>query len=204
MTTTPAPASSAAQAIPAGLGWETLASRLRPFVARRLGGDADVDDAMQEILLRVYRGLPKLEDRERHGAWVFQIARNAIADQLRLRQRFPLCDQPTTPETAAEPEVDLDAELPALLAQSLGFFVAALPSPYREAITLVELEGLTHKRAAAMLGISVSGVKSRVQRGRAKLRALLEACCEIALDPRGAVRRCEPRERIEVPEDCCR
>jgi RNA polymerase sigma-70 factor (ECF subfamily) len=78
--------------------------------------------------------------------------------------------------------------------------VARLPSPYREAVTLVELEGLTAREAAEMVGISVSGMKSRVQRGRAQLREMLDACCEIALDARGKVVEFTPR----VPgQPCC-
>ena len=77
------------------------------------------------------------------------------------------------------------------------------PSPYREAITLTELEGRTQREAAEMLGISLSGMKSRVQRGRAKLRAMLEACCEIAVDARGKVIACEPRAAGSKPRGCC-
>jgi RNA polymerase sigma-70 factor, ECF subfamily len=72
-------------------------------------------------------------------------------------------------------------------------FVAQLASPYREAITLVELEGLTAREAAEMAGISVSGMKSRVQRGREQLRALFDACCEIAIDARGKPTDFAPR-----------
>ena len=56
-----------------------------------------------------------------------------------------------------------------------------------------ELEGLTQKEAADMLGISLSGMKSRVQRGRARLRAKFEQCCAIAQDARGKVTDCDPR-----------
>jgi RNA polymerase sigma-70 factor, ECF subfamily len=63
-------------------------------------------------------------------------------------------------------------------------FIAMLPSPYREALTLTELEGLTQKQAAGMLDVSLTGMKSRVQRGRARLRRLLDDCREIALDAR--------------------
>jgi RNA polymerase sigma-70 factor (ECF subfamily) len=57
-----------------------------------------------------------------------------------------------------------------------------------------ELEGLPHKDEALLLGISLSGLKSRVQRGRQKMRAMFEACCEISLDCRGRVVECTPRE----------
>lgn len=73
------------------------------------------------------------------------------------------------------------------LSGCVSVFVAQLPSPYREAMTLVELEGKTAKEAAEMVGISISGMKSRVQRGRAQLRDLFERCCEVALDACGKV-----------------
>ena len=75
----------------------------------------------------------------------------------------------------------------------MSIFVAQLPSPYREAVTLVELEGLTAREAADMVGISVSGTKSRVQRGRDQLRRMFDECCEIALDARGKVTDFTPR-----------
>jgi RNA polymerase sigma-70 factor (ECF subfamily) len=104
---------------------------------------------------------------------------------------------------AAEPFAEDDGAVAREVAQYLAFFVAALPSPYREAITLTELEGRTQREAAEILGISLSGMKSRVQRGRAKLRAMLEACCEVAVDARGKVVACEPRSPGSKPKGCC-
>lgn len=185
--------------------WETLARELRPFVARRIGDrEHEVDDVLQEVLLRVHRGLPKLQQRELFHGWVLQIARNAVNDQLRQRQRFPLASE-EPPELAAESEPPGDdGAVARALAHSLGFFIAVLPSPYRETLQLVEIEGVSHRDAATRLGVSVSAIKSRVSRGRAKLRSYLEACCEIALDARGTVQRCEPRGQVVVPGDCCR
>jgi RNA polymerase sigma-70 factor (ECF subfamily) len=65
--------------------------------------------------------------------------------------------------------------------------IERLPEGYRQAITLVDLEGLTQHEAAARLDLSVSGMKSRVQRGRHQLRDMLEACCTIELDQRRGV-----------------
>lgn len=62
----------------------------------------------------------------------------------------------------------------------------------------------TQKEAAAMIGISLSGMKSRVQRGRQQLREMFEACCEIALDVRGHVVSCEPRPDGRLPDCRCR
>lgn len=170
--------------------WKTVQQKLRPFVARRVGSPSDVDDVLQEIFLRMQRGLSGLREDDRFGPWVYQVARSAIADHRRATMRHPLAsdEAPEAPELE-EPDDSAAAEL----AHYIAPFVAMLPSPYREALTLTELEGLTQKEAADMLGISLSGVKSRVQRGRAQLRAALEACCHIALDARGHVLSCEPR-----------
>ena len=173
--------------------WRTLEAELRPFVARRVSGAADVDDVVQDVFLRMQRGLGGLRDEQRFGPWVYQVARSAIAEHRRGRARHPLAVEPPAELPDPAPPAPLDDDgLACDLAAQLAPFVAMLPSPYREAVTLTELEGLSQREAAAMLGVSVSGMKSRVQRGRARLRALLEACCDIALDARGRVIECQP------------
>jgi len=172
--------------------WSEVAAKLRPFVARRVAGP-DVDDVLQDILLRMHRGLGALADEHRFTGWMYTVARSAIAEHGRTRARHPIADPPDT--AAGDPDDDRAAAT--ALAACLTVFVARLPSPYREAVTLVELEGLTIRDAAAMAQISVSGMKSRVQRGRAQLRAMLDDCCAIALDSRGKVTDVVPRTQ------CC-
>jgi RNA polymerase sigma-70 factor, ECF subfamily len=182
--------------------WIELDAKLRPFIARRVHGASDVDDVVQDVFLRMQRGLAGLRDDERFGPWVYQVARSAIAHHHRRRARHPLSDaEPGEQAAGAEDENETAAE--ELLASYVAPFVAMLPSPYREALTLTELEGLTQKDAAAMLGVSVSGMKSRVQRGRQHLRAAMEACCNIAVDARGRVVSCEPRPDGKLPGCDC-
>lgn len=170
--------------------WQDVAARLRPFIARRVS-PAEIDDVMQDVFLRMQRGLPGLRDEERFTSWLFQIARSSVAEHMRVRRKHPLAEQEWFEEAAPVEEDDRDAAR--TLAGCVSMFVAQLASPYREAITLVELEGLTAREAAEMPGISVSGMKSRVQRGREQLRALFEACCEIAIDARGKPTEFTPR-----------
>lgn len=184
-------------------GWRALEAKLRPFVARRVFREADVDDVIQDVFLRMQRGLPGLRDEERFGPWVYQVARSAIAEHQRSAARHPLVGEPPPEAEALPAETGEDDESARLLASSLTLFVAALPSPYREALTLTELEGMSQKDAAEMLGVSLSGMKSRVQRGRQRLRAALEDCCHIALDARGRVVDCRVRDDARLPESCC-
>jgi RNA polymerase sigma-70 factor (ECF subfamily) len=177
--------------------WRELAAKLRPFVAKRVRG-VDVDDVVQDVFLRIQRGLPSLRDEQRFGPWIYQLARHAIADHLRSMARHPQATtDPDPPESSPHQHEDDDRAVEREVAAYAALSVATLPSPYREALTLTEIEGLTQKEAAEMLGITLSGMKSRVQRGRQKLRAVVEDCCHIALDARRRVVGCEPRSALE-------
>jgi RNA polymerase sigma-70 factor (ECF subfamily) len=173
--------------------WQDVAARLRPFIARRVA-PAEIDDVMQDVFIRMQRGLPQLRDEDRFTSWLFQIARSSVAEHMRTRARHPIADSDGEQEPAPETEED-DREAARQLSGCVSMFVAQLPSPYREAITLVELEGKTAKEAAEMVGVSVSGMKSRVQRGRAQLRELFDRCCEIAIDARGKPTDFTPRSQ---------
>jgi RNA polymerase sigma-70 factor (ECF subfamily) len=162
---------------------------------------ADIDDLLQDIFVRMQQGLGDLRDDERFGGWVYRIARSALVDRARKRARTPHTGLGDDAAANAVPDVPED-HLQSDLGECVALFVSRLPSPYREAVTLTELEGLTQKEAAAMLGVSLSGLKSRVQRGREKLRYMFEECCQISVDCRGRVMECEPRGLEQVPKDC--
>ena len=173
-----------------------LEERLRPFVARRVPR-SDVDDVLQDVFLRMQRALPGLHDEERFGAWMYRVARSAIAESHRQRARHPVLGA-EEPEPPAVTEGSNPTPLETEVAEYLVPLISRVPSPYREALTLTELDGLTQQAAADALGISLSGAKSRVQRGREKLRALLCECCKIGVDARGRVIECEPL----LPSSC--
>lgn len=185
--------------------WQDIEKHLRPFVARRLADPNDVGDVLQDIYVRIQAGVAELRDTERFGPWVYRVARSALIDHLRSRARHPLAANAPAEqaELPAPPSDEEEGNAERELAQHMAVFVAALPSPYREAITLTELQGMTQKDAAEMLGISLSGMKSRVQRGRRQIQQMLLACCEIALDARGRVVSFDRRTDGRVPENCC-
>jgi RNA polymerase sigma-70 factor (ECF subfamily) len=178
--------------------WQDAALRLRPFLARRVP-PADVEDVLQDVFVRLQRGLPGLRDEERFTSWLFQIARNSVVEHHRSRARHPLPNAPADDDRPAEPADD-DREVSRSLSACVSLFVARLPSPYREAVTLIELESLTVREAAELASVSMSAMKSRVQRGRAQLRRMFDECCEIALDARGKVSDYTRRVQLRI---CC-
>lgn len=167
--------------------WQEFSAKLRQFIRGRVQDDATADDILQDIFLKIQTRLGQLEDSSKLQGWIFLMARNAIIDHYRTRK-----ETVEVPETLADETATDDADIEGL---KLAFrrMIDALPEPYREAIILTELEGLPQKELAERLGISVSGAKSRVQRGREQLKRALMECCQFEFDRRGRVIDCAPR-----------
>lgn len=179
--------------------WSELHERLRAFVARRVPDRVVVDDLAQDILLRLYTNMGRLREQERLDAWAYQVARNVVADYWRTRaagRELPFDDELGDRLAAvSEPGSDDQAdELRREIASCLAPMVERLAEPYREAIRLTDLGVRTQAEAAAELGLSIPGMKARVQRGRAQLRELLGICCRIELDLRGQIIELHPNE----------
>jgi RNA polymerase sigma-70 factor (ECF subfamily) len=151
---------------------------LRGFLVKRVANVADREDLEQEILLRAWAGRDGVVGDER--AWFWRIARNAVIDYYRRGRKLAVGVDGL--EVAA-PGTSLDG----VVESWLGPMVEGLPETYREAVRLSELEGMGQAEVAARMGLTVSGVKSRIQRGRAKLREELLACCEFAFDGEGRI-----------------
>jgi len=174
--------------------WQQIHNGLRAFIAKRVANEAEVDDIVQDVWLKMQRGLDGLKDQRRLISWIYQIARHAIIDHYRApgrRREMPaglaadleVYQSSSTMTTASEDSGQLRTEL----AGCLRPMIERLSGEYRQAVILIDLEGLTQQEAAAQLGLSLSGMKSRVQRGRRQLKGMLEACCTIELDRRRGV-----------------
>lgn len=165
--------------------WQALRATLLRFVRARVEDDATAEDIVQDVLMRGLADAPRLHETDRVRAWFYRIARNAIIDHYRTRRTMAALPADLVAE---EPGRDVLEELSACMRPCID----RLPSDYREAIVLSELEERTLRETGDRLGISLSGAKSRVQRGRAKLLDLMEACCRFERDSRGNVMGREP------------
>lgn len=187
-------ATSSGEAIDAARVWDDFHQSLLAFIARRVRDRDTAEDLLQDVMLRIHRHAGELEHASAIGAWVHQIARNAITDHYRRaaqRRERPVGIE-VREEEVFEPDRAQDAAR-SEIAACLRPLLEQLPPAHREALMLTELGGLSQADAARQLGISGSGMKSRVQRGRAQLKNLLVACCEIDLDQRAQVIGYEPR-----------
>jgi RNA polymerase sigma-70 factor (ECF subfamily) len=178
---------------------------LRRFIRRRVSNDELAEDLLQETFIRIHRHVDALAEADRLMAWVYRIARNVIHDAYRCsaREKIRTTDFANVGEShlLATTNDPLDP-LPCTSRKWQEELVSQLPEMYREAIRLAELEGLTQHEIAERLGLSLSGAKSRVQRGRALLKQALEACCRFEFDRRGNLLDVEPKPGRPVCRDC--
>lgn len=167
--------------------WTTLNIPLERFIRSRVPDAQTADDLLQDVYVKIHTHLDSVRDEERLRAWVYKIARNVIHDYYRSQK-------PTDelPDALIQIEDD-DEDITERLAISVRSMIDLLPAEYREALILTEIDGLTQAELAERRGISVSGAKSRVQRGRKLLRALLYECCHFEFDRLGKVIDYYPR-----------
>ncbi len=170
--------------------WAEVGTSLERFVRRHVADPHQAEDVVADVLLRIHQHLGTVDDQERLTAWVFRIARNAITDHYRRSARRREDLDPGEDLVAVDSTdgwLDDQGAVLSDLASCIRPLVNALPADYRRALELTDLEGRTQAEAARIEGVSVSGMKSRVQRGRRLFTALVRTCCEVTTDSRGEV-----------------
>jgi len=180
--------------------WRESSARLCSWFERRTGSASDAEDLLQETFIRVQERLDTLLDAGSLRAWVGTIARNVLSDHWRARSGS------APPERASEEEPGARDESPSLeltVASWLDAFLAELDPEDARALRLADLEARPQREVAEVLGLSLSGAKSRVQRAREKLRRRLEACCAFAFDARGGILSAERRARGRCADGSC-
>lgn len=176
---------------PVGVLWREFAAPLRRFLLARTHTEADADDLLQEVFVRIHKSLPSLKEPTKLQGWVYRIARNAVIDHYRARrEHLPLDFELAAEDPAGRDAVDLS--------KPLKKFIAALPPAYREPLARHEFQGETLQEIATALGLSLTATKSRVRRARIMVREMLDRCCRFEFDRRGRVIEAVPRE----PCDC--
>lgn len=163
--------------------WRDLREGLRRFVARRVRDEALAEDLVQEVFLRIHEHIGELRDAAAIAPWAYRIAQSVVVDHARRRRPTAPLDDAAEPVAAEDEGGNINEEVAGWLRPMIG----VMPPEYAEALVLTELEGLTQRELAERLGLSLSGAKSRVQRGRRMLEDLLRACCTFEVDARGNV-----------------
>ncbi|AFQ44215.1 RNA polymerase sigma factor SigZ [Desulfosporosinus meridiei] len=164
--------------------WEEFSLPLKRFIKKRVANEQDAEDIFQEIFLKIHKNIGGLMKENRLHAWIFRIAHNTIKDYYRRNNlKLESTDLGEDLESNTAEETSANTEI----ASCLKIMVESLPETYKQAILLTEFQSMTQKELSEKLGISLSGAKSRVQRGRKMLKEMLLGCCQLEIDSRGNI-----------------
>lgn len=153
--------------------------RIFNLALRYCGDSQEAEDLTQESFLRIFKALPSFRGEALFSTWVYRIVTNVCLDSLRRKKKRPepILDQPLTTDSG-ELERELASPDPgpahyAEVAERTEIIrreIASLREPYRSAIILRDLEGLSYEEIAEILNVSPGTVKSRIHRARMLLR----------------------------------
>ncbi|HXV59102.1 MAG TPA: RNA polymerase sigma factor SigZ [Vicinamibacteria bacterium] len=175
--------------------WREFHQRLRSYLRKRVANEADAEDLLQDVFTRIHENAHRLGELRSVSGWVHSITRNAVVDFYRSEGsragRFAVADagdvdaNGSTEDSASPARDELAACIEPLLTQ--------IHPRYAVPLSLTELNGATQKDAAERMGLTLSAMKSRVSRGRRKLKELLLQCCHVELDRRQGIADFESR-----------
>ncbi len=148
--------------------WKEYHLELDNFIQTRISDRSVVEDILQEVFIKIYKRLDTLHDKSKVKSWIYQVTRNTIIDYYRTHKTLT-----ELPENFTFPELRHSEDARQEVAHWLFPLIEELPHHYRQALVLSEVERLTQKEVADRLGISLSGAKSRVQRGRQLIKNLM-------------------------------
>jgi len=190
--------------------WRQFSDQVRGFIKSKVSNDAEAEDVLQDIFIRIHEGIGNLRNEDRVQSWVFGIARRALADFYRKKGKGK--EEPAGVEIQTggddNPAIDLnkyegDHSVHEEVLSWLIPMIDELPEKYGKPLKMADVEEKTQQEVADHFGLSLSGAKSRVQRARQKLGEVLAACCEVEFGDEGrAVAYHKIKEEDDSCEDC--
>ncbi|MBI5540225.1 MAG: RNA polymerase sigma factor SigZ [Bacteroidia bacterium] len=157
-------------------------NELKQFISRKVKNSDDVNDILQDVLLKIHINYSKIRKKESLKSWLYQITRNTIIDYYLKKKKLTVIISDTIIYDFEDYSEDKSE-----IVDCLQPFIAQLPNKYKEALLQTDLGKLSQKEFAEKTGLSYSGAKSVVQRARAKLKKLFEQCCQIEVDIYGNI-----------------
>ena len=157
--------------------------RMYAVAFRLCGNHEDAQDCLQDAMIRIYKAISGFKGQSSFATWVYRITTNTCLDELRRRKSRQSTSLDSLLDAGWSPSDELDTpERHALLSEKrreIEQAIAALPDDMRAAIVLRDVQGFAYDEIAQMLNTNVGTIKSRISRGRERLREKLSATLEL-------------------------
>lgn len=177
--------------------FETVYAYFQPRVycyLARLIGPREAEDVAQEVFIKAQKGMAAFRSESQLSTWIYRIATNAAIDKMRSSSFSRESDskqERRLVKTAQEYSLD-EKVIQKETTECIHGIIEKLPENYRLIVILSELEGFKNQEIADILGVTISVVKARLHRGRAKLKQELMKNCDFSWDERNEF-TCDPK-----------
>ncbi len=168
---------------------DQFGAHLFNFIKTKVNEEEDVRDIYQEVILKILNKSEQLQKAQSLKSWLFTIANNQIMDYYRVRKKADKLEAIPTGFWLESEEETGYAELEGCL----HGFINRLPEDYKTIVTQSEIEGKSQKEVSESLGINYVTLRSKVQRGREKIRKMIFDACVVEKDTLGRVAGCTPK-----------
>lgn len=188
--------------------WQKFSEQVSNFIQSRVSDKQEAEDILQNIFIRIHKGIESLEYEDKVQSWVFGITRRSLVDYYRQkgRNKEQLLNENLEAKHTKDPVLDLNEfegshDVHEEVMSWLIPMIDELPDKYAIPLRMADVQGIKQQDIAGELGLSLSGVKSRVQRARQKLGQVLADCCMVEFGEEG---RAVAYRKIQVEscEDC--
>lgn len=159
---------------------EQLYKPLYYYIKKRINNQLDAEDLTQEVFYKLYNS--KSAKVENVKSWLYAIAKNSIIDYYRKKKQF----------TEDVDDIFIQEEISKKdavneLSHCITPFINQLPEEYISIMKLSEIENLSQKEIAEKYDMNYTTVRSKIQRGRVKLKSLISDCCTVIQGGKGGI-----------------
>lgn len=161
--------------------WTDLHLELKKFIFSKVRDIDTSEDILQDVFLKIHHSIHTLSDCSKLTSWVYQITRNTVADHFRKSHIEVQIDGLDFAEQENEEPLYLS------LSNCINQKISKLSEKYKQAILLTYFDKYSQITSSEKLNISYSGAKTRVQRGREKLKDLIVDCKNVETDNNGNI-----------------
>ena len=159
--------------------WPSYRSSIKALLHSKVSDPDDVDDLLQEVLIKTHSNIGNLRKEESMKSWLFQITARTTIDYYRKKSRIHEIEAENLWFGESERNIKAD------ISPCVEPFLKTLPEKIANLLRAIDLQGIPQKSYAQELGISYSTLKSQVQKARSELKDLYEDCCDYSVDTQG-------------------
>jgi RNA polymerase sigma-70 factor (ECF subfamily) len=170
--------------------WNDFNGKLKGFILKKVQDESIANDILQDVFLKIIDHSDTVSKAKNMQQYIYRIAKNTIIDHFRNVNR----ENNRTANAIFFSEEETGSLNTTIAECCIRPFIDQLPKKYQEALIKTEFEHLSQLQLASTLNISYSGAKSRVQRGKEKLKALILACCNFPSDAYGNLQPAESKD----------